>query len=59
MGDLSKAKLESDFEIFNKQIEKLTADAINNIREKADALKEEVASKGKAIELALKEKDKK
>lgn len=53
---MSKAKLETDYQNFNMQIDKLAQDALKNIREKADSIKEEASKKGQAVELAINEK---
>jgi hypothetical protein len=53
---MSKAKLETDYQSFNMQIDKLAQDALKNIREKADAIQEEASKKGQAVELAINEK---
>jgi hypothetical protein len=53
---MSKAKLETDYQNFNMQIDKLAQGALKNIREKADSIKEEASKKGQAVELAINEK---
>ena len=50
---MSKEKLESDYQNFNKQIEQLAEEAIKNIREKADAVREEAKKTGEAVEDSL------
>jgi hypothetical protein len=53
---MSKAKLETDYQNFNMQIDNLVQDTLKNIREKADAIKDEASKKGQAVELAINEK---
>jgi ElaB/YqjD/DUF883 family membrane-anchored ribosome-binding protein len=50
---MSKEKLENDYQNFNKQIEQLAEEAIKNIREKADSIREEAKKIGETIEGSL------
>lgn len=49
----SKEKLENDYQNFNNQIDQLTEEAIKNIREKADAMREEAKKIGENVEDSL------
>jgi len=53
-----KEKLENDYENFNKQIEHLAEEAIKNIREKADSIREEAKKMGETIEGSLNKEEK-
>jgi hypothetical protein len=53
-------KLEKDFEDFNKQIEKLAEDELENVKAKVDAVKAEAEKIGESAERSVgagKEKD--
>lgn len=50
---MSKEKLETDFETFNKEIEELVQEAIKNIREKASAVNEEAKKVAEAVSGSL------
>jgi ElaB/YqjD/DUF883 family membrane-anchored ribosome-binding protein len=50
---MSKQKLENDYQNFNKQIEQLAEEAIKNIREKADSMREEAKKIGATVEGSL------
>ena len=52
-----KDKLEEDYQNFIKNIERMTEEEIKKIRERANALKEEAAKIGEAVELSLNEKE--
>jgi hypothetical protein len=52
-----KEKIEEDYQNFNLNIERIAADEIKKIREKANALKEEASKVGDAVELSLNEKE--
>ncbi|HLN88486.1 MAG TPA: hypothetical protein VK253_00305 [Candidatus Binatia bacterium] len=54
---LKKNKLEEDYQNFIKNIERMAAEEIKKIRERANALKEEAANIGEAVELSLNEKE--
>ena len=54
---LKKDKLEEDYQNFIKNIERMTEEEIKKIRERANALKEEAAKIGEAVELSLNEKE--
>ena len=52
-----KDKIEEDYQNFNLNIERIAAEEIKKIREKANALKEEASKIGEAVELSLHEKE--
>jgi DNA-binding ferritin-like protein len=50
---MSKEKLENDYQNFNKQIDERAEEAIKNIREKADSIREEAKKIGETVEGSL------
>ena len=52
-----KDKLEEDYQNFNLNIERIAAEEIKKIREKANAIKEEANKIGEAVELSLNERE--
>jgi F0F1-type ATP synthase membrane subunit b/b' len=50
---MSKEKLENDYQNLNKQIDERAEEAIKNIREKADSIREEAKKIGETIEGSL------
>ena len=54
---LKKDKLEEDYQNIIKNIERMAAEEIKKIRERANALKEEAAKIGEAVELSPNEKE--
>jgi outer membrane murein-binding lipoprotein Lpp len=48
-----KEKLETDYQNFNLNIERIAEEEIKKIREKANAIKEEASKTGEAVELSL------
>lgn len=50
-------KLEEDYQSFTKKIDRLADEEIKRIREKAEAVKEEAARVGQAVEASLNKKD--
>ena len=54
-----KEKLEKDYQNFNLNIERIAEEEIKQIREKANAIKEEASKIGESVELALNEEEKK
>jgi len=54
---MSKEKLESDYQNFNKEIEQLSKEAIKNIREKASAVKQDAKKIGEMVSSSIDERD--
>lgn len=52
-----KDKLEEDYQNFNLNIERIAAEEIKKIREKANTIKEEANKIGEAVELSLNERE--
>jgi hypothetical protein len=50
---VSKEKLENDYQNFNKQVDERAEEAIKNIREKANAIREEAKKIGETVEESM------
>jgi hypothetical protein len=54
---MSKEKLEKDYLNFNQNIKQQVEEELKNIREKANAIKEEAGRMGEAVEASLNARD--
>ena len=52
---MSREKLEKDFQAFNAQIDKLADEELKNIKEKANAVREEANRIGQTFEPSVEE----
>jgi hypothetical protein len=50
---VSKEKLENDYQNFNKQVDERAEEAIKNILEKANAIREEAKKIGETVEESM------